>query len=81
MKIDKFTKAMITLNAVSTIGINYNLYKNSIKKNTNEENNLNWQVTSDDKNIYIIANDGKDICNAYTNTSSMITGKWVKTHC
>ena len=38
MKIDKFTKAMITLIAVSTIGINYNLYKNSIKKNTNEEN-------------------------------------------
>ena len=41
-----------------------------------------WQLISDVKNhVYIVKNRGEDICFLYTNTSNMIDGKWVKTHC
>ena len=81
MKIDSFTKIIITVIAVSLIGINYNMFKNSFIKEVKANNKLDWQVVADDRHIFIIANNGEDICNAYTSTSGMITGKWVKTHC
>ena len=41
-----------------------------------------WKLISDVKNhVYIVKNRGEDICFLYTNTSNMIDGKWVKTHC
>ena len=81
MKMDKFTKVMIAIIAIGLIGINYNLFKDSMVKKVEASNKLDWKVVSDNDHIFIIANNGEDICNAYTSTSGMITGKWVKTHC
>jgi len=81
MDTDRYMKIIITIIAIGILGINYNLFQKSFVKNANAKNNLDWKVISDDKHIFILANNGQDICNAYTNTSNMITGKWVKTHC
>jgi len=40
-----------------------------------------WKLISEEDHVYILKNYGEDICYVYTNTASMITGKWVKTHC
>ena len=41
-----------------------------------------WKIVSDEnENVYVAKNRGEDICFLYTNTSNMIDGKWVKTHC
>ena len=40
-----------------------------------------WKLISEEDHVYILKNGGEDICYVYTNTASMITGKWVKTHC
>ena len=41
-----------------------------------------WKLVSDvNENVYVAKNKGEDICFLYTNTSNMIDGKWVKTHC
>ena len=81
MKVDFFTKTIITIIAISLVGINYSLFKNSLIKEAKASNKLDWQVVADDRHIFILANNGEDICNAYTSTSGMITGKWGKTHC
>ena len=38
-------------------------------------------VSDENENVYVAKNRGEDICFLYTNTSNMIDGKWVKTHC
>ena len=41
-----------------------------------------WKLVSDEnENVYVAKNRGEDICFLYTNTSNMIDGKLVKTHC
>jgi len=61
MKMDKFTKVMITIIAIGLIGINYNLFKDSMVKKVEASNKLDWKVVSDNDHIFIIANNGVDI--------------------
>ena len=60
MKMDKFTKVMITIIAIGLIGINYNLFKDSMVKKVEASNKLDWKVVSDNDHIFIIANNGVD---------------------
>ena len=80
MKIDNITKILLAIIAAGIIGLNVNFFLQSIGDKSSSAKN-EWKVISDNSHIFILKNEGKDICNAYTSTSGMITGKWVKTHC
>ena len=57
-------------------------YHGTIQNYFNEKKKL-FGLIKDNGSSLILSDSiyGKDICNAYTSTSGMITGKWVKTHC
>ena len=74
----RIAQICIVLSALSTFMIaGIYAYKTFYYDPKNE-----WKLISDVKNhVYIVKNRGEDICFLYTNTSNMIDGKWVKTHC
>ena len=74
----KLAHICIILSALSAITIaGIYAYKTFYYDPKNE-----WKLVSDaNENVYVAKNRGEDICFLYTNTSNMIDGKWVKTHC
>ena len=72
-----YNKIVLTIIALCLVIITvYIINSGFFKKNSD------WKLVSDSKNhVYIFRNEGKEVCSAYVSTSSMITGKWVNSHC
>ena len=79
MKIDTYTKILLTIIATGIIGINIYLFNFTLVDNAYASNNKSIEAFSGGDAVYLVTNDGKKVCRFWRDSVS--TKKWSNTGC